>query len=304
MKILKVFGVVVGIHLFALILIFANPGCSSTSKSIPAPSDTISSEPPPSVSVPLAPMGISVPEVSPLTVPSNFNPDAPALAATGGGVRFNPTRPGTPVATTLAPAPVTDVTPATTYTVQNGDNLWSLSKKFKQTTAQIAAANNLKTNAVLRPGQKLLIPGKATTPGSVGLAAEAGSPAPAAPRPADTAAVKSGESVKHVVRPGESLSMIAQQYGVRQGDIAVANNISDPQKLRAGMELTIPGWQPSNKSGKSSSRPAGKSAPAVSAPKSIIPTEPEPAAAPASNAPQIPIIRIDDSPIVPAPKSP
>jgi LysM repeat protein len=304
MKILKIFGVVVGIHLFALILIFANPGCSSTTKNIPAPSDTVTAQPPPSVSVPLEPTGISVPENSPLTVPSGFNPDAPAVPSGGSpGVRFNPTRPGTPAATTLAPAPVADVTPATTYTVQNGDNLWSVSKKFKQTTAQIAAANNLKTNAVLRPGQKLIIPGKATTPGTVGLAAETAPAAGAAPRAAEAAAVKSGETVKHVVRPGESLSMIAQQYGVRQGDIAVANNIADPQKIRAGMELTIPGWQPAGKSGKSS-RSSGKSAPAANAPKSIIPTEPEPAAAPAATAPQIPIIRIDDSPIAPAPKSP
>ena len=40
MKILKIFGVVVGIHLFALLLIFANPGCSSTSKPPPAPNIT------------------------------------------------------------------------------------------------------------------------------------------------------------------------------------------------------------------------------------------------------------------------
>lgn len=304
MKILKIFGVVVGIHVFALILIFANPGCSSTTKSIPAPSDTLSSQPPPSVSLPLTPTGISVPESSPLSVPSSFNPDAPALAAgSSGGVRFNPTRPGTPTASTLAPVPVADVTPATTYTVQGGDNLWSLSKKYKLTTAQLAAANNIKTNAVLHAGQKLLIPGKATTPGTVGLAAESHSgAAPTSPvKAADTAAMKSGETVKHVVKPGESLSMIAQQYGVRQGDIAVANNISDPQKIRAGMELTIPGWQSAPKSGKSGAR-ASKSAPAVSAPRSIIPTDPEPAAAP--TAPQIPIIRIDDSPISPAPKNP
>ena len=32
MKILKIFGIVVGIHVFALLLIFANPGCSSSSK--------------------------------------------------------------------------------------------------------------------------------------------------------------------------------------------------------------------------------------------------------------------------------
>ena len=42
MKILKIFGIVVGIHVFALILIFANPGCSSTTKPTPALADTTS----------------------------------------------------------------------------------------------------------------------------------------------------------------------------------------------------------------------------------------------------------------------
>ena len=47
------------------------------------------------------------------------------------------------------------------------------------------------------------------------------------------------------------LNVNGQTGWVRQGDIAVANNISDPQKIRAGMELVIPGWQAAGgKSGK------------------------------------------------------
>ena len=41
MKILKIFGIVVGIHVFALISIFANPVGSSTTKPPPAPHDTV-----------------------------------------------------------------------------------------------------------------------------------------------------------------------------------------------------------------------------------------------------------------------
>ena len=95
MKIMKVLGVVVGIHLFALILIFANPGCSSTSKPTPAPVDTLAkSEPAPAITVPGVPPGgdSGYPAVS--AAPIMFNPDAPALAG-GGGIRFTPTRPGT-----------------------------------------------------------------------------------------------------------------------------------------------------------------------------------------------------------------
>jgi LysM repeat protein len=42
-------------------------------------------------------------------------------------------------------------------------------------------------------------------------------------------------------RPGETLGAIARKYGVKQGDIAVANNITDPRKIQPGQELVIPG---------------------------------------------------------------
>jgi len=302
MKILKIFGVVIGIHVFALILIFANPGCSSTSKPIPAPSDTLVDETPPSVSLPFGSDRISPTPVGRGydAINSGFNPDAPAVAAGGGGVRFNPTRPGTPAAETLTPLPVADVTPATTYTVATGDNLWSLSKKFGLTTGQLASANNIRTNAIIHPGQKLIIPGNANFPAPAAIPAAATT----APRSNGAPVARpAGETIKHLVKPGESLSLIAQQYGVRQGDIAVANNISDPQRIRAGMELTIPGWQPPTQSAKAPPRPAPGPAPAqTNEPRPIISLEPDAGApAPASD---IPIIRIDDSPITPVPGNP
>jgi LysM repeat protein len=304
MKILKIFGVVVGIHVFALMLIFANPGCSSTSRPIPAPSDTL---PPggsgPTVSVPLPSNTVSMPgAAAPSMPPPSFNPDAPATSGSTG-VRFTPTRPGTAAATTLAPEQKIDVTPATTYTVMTGDNLWTLTKKFNLTNpAQLAAANNLKTNAVLHPGQKLIIPGRAMAPNANGTQPPAASAVTATTKTGETPAVVrpvAGESVKHLVKPGESLSLIAQQYGVKQGDIAVANNISDPNRIRPGMELIIPGWQAATKTGKAP-------APRPAAAKSTAPVfnvEGPSAAPPPSNAP-VPVIQIDDSPLAPAPKSP
>ncbi len=61
------------------------------------------------------------------------------------------------------------------------------------------------------------------------------SPATATATPAATAAPRT-----HVVRPGESLSSIAQQYGVTVAELMAANAISDANSLRAGQELTIP----------------------------------------------------------------
>jgi LysM repeat protein len=258
MKIMKVLGVVVGVHVFALILIFANPGCSSTSN------------------------------------PIMFNPDAPALAG-GGGIRFTPTRPGTAAASTLVAEPVANVTPASTYTVTSGDSLWSIAHKKNLTVAELAAANNLGSSAVLHAGQKLLIPGK--FPAHAAAPAAAAAPVAAKSVPAPKAPA---DSVKHTVKTGETLSSIAKNYGVRQGDIAVANNIQDPQKIRAGMELVIPGWRATSEknakisAGTSASKaaPAGGStaSPASSAAGQI------PVIGPGTTPTAIPVIPVDEAP--------
>ncbi len=318
MKIMKVLGVVVGIHVFALILIFANPGCSSTSKPAPAPVDTVArADTSPAVSVPGMSPSVSVPmgdaSGSPVSAaPTSFNPDAPALAA-GGGVRFSPTRPGTAAASTLVAEPVSGVISTTTYAVKSGDSLWTIAKKNHLSVGDLAAANNLKTTAPLHEGQKLLIPSKPTPVTAPAVANGTGAAAGATAKPAETATPKAGaDSVKHTVKSGETLGTIARKYGVKQGDIAVANNITDPAKIYAGMELVIPGWQtPAGKSG-------GKQAPAATASKNGAPTKaavPEikplfnaPGATPeigpkASSSTTVPTIKVDETP-APAPGKP
>jgi soluble lytic murein transglycosylase-like protein len=45
----------------------------------------------------------------------------------------------------------------------------------------------------------------------------------------------------HVVRRGDNLSTIASRYGVTASDLARANGISNPNRLREGVTLSIPG---------------------------------------------------------------
>ena len=45
----------------------------------------------------------------------------------------------------------------------------------------------------------------------------------------------------HVVKAGDSLSAIAQQYGVSLQAIMAANSISNPSLIYAGQRLVIPG---------------------------------------------------------------
>lgn len=321
MKILKIFGIVVGIHVFALILIFANPGCSSTRKPAPAPGDTATRpEPVPLVGGPSAasaPSSIySSTTDSSSAPPITINPDAPALSlpvGITGGARTAPTRPGTPVAGILAAEPVAEVTPASTYTVKSGDNLWTIARKHNLTIAQLNAANGLAPNAPLKPGQKLIIPSKPSTPPSSG-STPAAKPADPLAAAAANAGRSSTDSVKHVVKSGETLGAIARRYGVSQGDLAVANNIADPAKIRPGLELVIPGWKsPGTKSAKSptksGSSSATKSAPAPAPATTPAPTPAAPVIdsspltpAPAAPSPApVPVIRIDETP---APKQP
>ena len=304
MKILKIFGSVVGIHVFALVLIFANPGCSSTSKQLPAPSDTMAAAPPPpSVSVPGTLPSVYAPTNEP--APITFNPDAPATAGStsmgSGGMRVTPTRPGSPVATVLVAEPVPDVMPATTYTVKSGDSLWSIAKKNHVTITELSTANGLRANAVLRPGTKLRMPGKPAAPVAAAQATGATGPSPKAVEAPVSASRGTGEGIKHVVKSGETLGTIARKYDVKQADIAVANNIADPAKINAGTELIIPGWRtPSGKSSKSTQ----KSSSSQKALQPAATVEPEPAQPPPPPPiPLIPVIRLDDSPITPAPAS-
>ncbi len=295
MKILKIFGIVVGIHVFALILIFANPGCSAMTKTSPAPADTVVKNDAPSPT-------ITVPTVASGDTATGIDPNSPAISVSTA-IRYSPTRPNTPAAGALEAEPVADVTPATTYTVGKGDSLWSIAHKNHLTKAELAAANNLRPESTLRQGQKLIIPGKA--PATTAAKSAAAAPtkgtmaesAPAAKGPAD--------SVKHTVKPGETLGAIARKYQVKVGEIATANNISDPAKIHPGMELIIPGWQtPTGKAaGKSGAKGTAKAAAEPAKPVSI-PTisvgddAPAPAKA-ASDAP--PTITVEDAP---TPKKP
>lgn len=281
MKILKILGIAAGVHALALILIFSNPGCSYSKASAP--------ESPPITSAPTTDAG----------TPTPTSPDTATI-------RYSPTRPNTAVASALEAEPVSGVTPVSTYTVTRGDNLWSIAKAHQITRTELASANKIGPNATLHVGQKLIIPSK-TRPAET-------APTGAAPSAANGAAVPAGatsaagtdkqaEMQKHVVRPGETLGGIARKYGVRQGDIAVANNITDPKKIQPGQELLIPA-RSSAKGAKGSrarvetSAGDGKPAPPAAADQDLD------AGLKPANPSDVPVVKIEDNPPAQPQKNP
>lgn len=152
------------------------------------------------------------------------------------------------------------------YTVMPGDTLSGIAKKNGTTVAALRAANNL-SGDMLRAGQSLIVPESA---------------APSAPAAAVTTTRRatSASTLGHMVKPGETLGAIARKYNVSVGELALANNITDPTRLRAGQEIKIPGWQaPPATGGTVAARPVVTPPPAPApAANSLVPqpVRPEP----------------------------
>lgn len=309
MKILQIFGAVVAVHLLAFIFIFASPGCQSGPRTVPTPDATV-------------PSGASAPAISydsTAAAPQAVDLGTPVLTYSPASPSGHaaPTRPGSPAAAAVSPARATeDVAPVTTYTVGRGDSLWSIAKKNHLTVAELAKANNLSTGAALQPGKKLIVPGKpgavSAVPNDLAAASKAGAPGPE--KIPATAGHANGDAVKHTVQPGESLGIIARKYQVSTGELAAANSITDPSKVRAGQQLIIPGFKAIGNKGTTTARPptlkpaangTAKSAPAAAAPHFDL-TPPPPGqdldAGLKDASTEVPTIKVDDAKAEPPPK--
>ena len=147
----------------------------------------------------------------------------------------SPTRPPTATPTqtpspspTPSPAPTPTPIPPTEYVVQQGDTLLGIALKFDMTTDEIIAYNNLESDIIVE-GQTLLIPPPSPTPGP-----------PPTSRPGEPTA-EAPAYILHTVRPGETLSTIAEHYGVSVAVLRAANDIpEDSETIQVNQVLTIP----------------------------------------------------------------
>jgi LysM repeat protein len=186
------------------------------------------------------------------------------------------------------------------YTVKPGDTLAGIARHVGTTTAELKRVNGLKSDYV-RVGQELTLPS-----GSTPAMGETIAPPPAATSSVSAAPVKKPDgSVIHVVKPGETLGAIARKYQVKVSDLAVANNIADPKKIRPGQELVIPGFTavggaaPAAPVTAPAASPSATMTPSISVPAA--PTTPPPpppdqdldaGLKPQSN---VPVIKVDDT---------
>ena len=307
MQILRIFGVAVAVHGVAFLLIMASPGCSTKPRpnkdlasSAPAsnPNSAESAQSNPFVSAPVTGSSVaSSPGIS-------FDPNAVA-----GGPRLSPVRPNTAESNAIAheasassaPVPVAEKT----IKVGKGDSLWTLAKKYGIPVSELAEANKLKTGATLHVGQSLVVPVKggavsaAKSDRTASDSSKAATKTPAAAASTESTHKASAPAnlpagtIRHTVKPGESLGSIAKKYGVKAGEIGVANNITDPKTLRPGRELIIPG---AAKVGKASS--SDNAAPAKS--EAAAPVANSAAAEASQGTAPAPVFQFGDSGSAPA----
>jgi LysM repeat protein len=155
------------------------------------------------------------------------------LFPSGGGVAVATTKPPTTPGPSLllTPTPLPTVAPPTpeptidlgqggTYTVKPGDSLSIIGERVGVPWMLIAEANGIVgPDYVIVPGQVLIIP---------------------------AVVVPTAGADFYVVQSGDTITAIAEQFGVSPTDLADFNNIADWNSIQVGDIVYIPGpgWTP------------------------------------------------------------
>jgi LysM repeat protein len=126
----------------------------------------------------------------------------PNLIAAGEMLRLTP-----PSSAPAAP------TSSRTYVVQAGDTVYGIASQFGIGADRLVTANRLSDPTDLQIGQTLTLPPTGSTPASA----------------------------TYIVQDGDTISGIAQRFGVSVGEILFVNQLDDPDHIAQGLSLTIPG---------------------------------------------------------------
>jgi LysM repeat protein len=103
------------------------------------------------------------------------------------------------------------------HTVAPGDTLSYLAQVYVVTVGEIANVNSIANPNLIFPGQEILIPGD------------------------DNAAASTSADGVYTVVEGDTLSEIANHFGMATADLQAANSLTDPGYLYIGQVLRVPG---------------------------------------------------------------
>lgn len=116
----------------------------------------------------------------------------------------------------------------TTYKVEKGDTLYSISRKYQITVAELRTANNLSENDVIKAGQKLIIPD-----------ADIGTAAALSQTKSTASSAPAGKTTTITVQKGDTLYGIARKNGMTVADLMALNNLDSSAVIKVGQKLKV-----------------------------------------------------------------
>ena len=141
---------------------------------------------------------------------------------------------------------------AVSYKVKSGDTLTGVAQRYNIGLSDLAAANNLTTNANLILGRTITIPAKGSVSVSTASStANSSKTSPAAvketaakvetPAASSTSSGKKlGNTESYKVKSGDGLIALARQFGISVEDLAATNNMATNAQLQRGQTIKVP----------------------------------------------------------------
>lgn len=234
MKLTKIFGIVLSLHVAVILLVMFQPGCQTVPKEqveedptveqestdasfntgVTTPVDTSDKEvvpPTPSFVSPTRPLS------GDLIVPGQEDTDSPSLESPVSGIEETKDK------INLRPSDLS------IYKIQRGDTLWGIARKNGLSMNDLLGSNpNLDKSSKLSIGQEIMIP--------VGV--PQASQAPVVNTSPSAAATGVGNT--YIVSKGDSLSRIARNNRVSLSALMQANALTKDSIIRPGQTLQIP----------------------------------------------------------------
>lgn len=129
------------------------------------------------------------------------------------------------------------------YTVRKGDTLYSISRKYQITVAELMAANNISEGDVLKEGARLTIP-SADIRNAAALSSGANAVDSSRSAAAGKNAAEKNQGVKsYEVKKGDTLYGISRKYGISLADLLGMNGLDPSSTIKVGQILKVSSTQ-------------------------------------------------------------
>jgi membrane-bound lytic murein transglycosylase D len=109
--------------------------------------------------------------------------------------------------------------------VRRGETLSTIAQKYRTTVSAIARANGLRSVNMIRPGQRLKIPGRGAVSASAQLAQDS--------------SLLPGEKATYTIRQGDTLFSIARKFSMKLEDFLALNGLSREATIYPGQRVLV-----------------------------------------------------------------